>query len=183
MNDDPKAALEALLFASEKPLALGEIRQAFDADLSEADILSALNGLKQDYESQNRGFKLFEIAGGYQLVSDPRFADTLKKFYQSRIKKRLSRAALETLSVVAYRQPVTRADVEFIRGVNIDGALKSLLEKNLVKSAGRKDVPGRPMLYETTKEFLEHFGLKSLEDLSLLKAYTEKDLDPSLLPP
>lgn len=183
MNEDLKAALEALLFASEKPLVLSEIKHAFDVALTEPDILTALNGLKVEYESTDRGFKLFEIAGGYQLVSDPRFADTLKKFYQSRIKKRLTQAALETLSVIAYRQPVTRADVEFIRGVNIDGALKSLLEKNLVKVAGRKEAPGRPMLYWTTKEFLEHFGLKSLEDLSPLKAYTEKDLDPSLLPP
>ena len=84
--------------------------------------------------------------------------------------------------MIAYRQPVTRADVEFIRGVNIDGALKSLLEKNLVKITGRKDVPGRPMLYGTTREFLEHFGLKSIEELPPLKSYTEKDLDPSVLP-
>ncbi len=116
-------------------------------------------------------------------MSDPRFAETLKKFYQSRIKKRLTQAALETLSVIAYRQPVTRADVEFIRGVNIDGALKSLLEKNLVKIAGRKDVPGRPMLYGTTPQFLEHFGLNSLADLPPLKSYSEKDLDPALIPP
>lgn len=183
MNEDLKVAMEALLFASEKPLALNEMKQAFSVSLTDADVLDALKALKTEYESKDRGFKLFEIAGGFQLVSDPRFADTLKKFYQSRIKKRLTQAALETLSVIAYRQPVTRADVEFIRGVNIDGALKSLLEKNLIKMAGRKEAPGRPMLYTTTKEFLEHFGLKSLEDLSPLKAYTEKDLDPSLLPP
>lgn len=183
MSNDLKTAIEALLFASEKPLSAVEIRQAFDEAPQEAEVRRLLEELKSDYEAQERGFRLFEIAGGYQLVSDPRYADTLKKFYQSRIKKRLTQAALETLSVIAYRQPVTRADVEFIRGVNIDGALKSLLEKNLVKITGRKEVPGRPMLYGTTREFLEHFGLKAIEDLPPLKNYTEKDLDPNLLPP
>ena len=182
MNEDLKTAVEALLFASERPLALSEIRQAFEPALEESEIRGALDALNTEYKAQKRGFRLFEIAGGFQLVSDPRFADTLKKFYQSRIKKKLSQAALETLSVIAYRQPVTRADVEFIRGVNIDGALKSLLEKNLVRITGRRDVPGRPMLYGTTREFLEHFGLKDLEELPPLKNFTENDLDPALLP-
>ncbi len=191
--DEFKYAVEALLFASERPLSVTEIAQAFsaeggsafggDSDLGDAKIRETLNELKSDYLSQRRGFRLLEIAGGFQLVSDPRFAETLKKFYQSRIKKRLTQASLETLSVIAYRQPVTRADVEFIRGVNIDGALKSLLEKNLVRISGRKDVPGRPMLYGTTRQFLEHFGLNSLEDLPALKNYSEKDLDPALIPP
>ena len=192
-SEEFKYAVEALLFASERPLSVTEIAQAFsaeggsafggDGDLSGTKIQETLNELKSDYLAQRRGFHLIEIAGGFQLVSDPRFAETLRKFYQSRIKKRLTQAALETLSVIAYRQPVTRADVEFIRGVNIDGALKSLLEKNLVKISGRKDVPGRPMLYATTRQFLEHFGLNSLEDLPPLKNYSEKDLDPALIPP
>lgn len=187
-ENELKYAVEALLFASERPLSVPEIAEVFSAEgpegkPDETKIRGTLNELKNDYESQRRGFHLLEIAGGYQLVSDPRFSETLKKFYQSRIKKRLTQAALETLSVIAYRQAVTRADVEFIRGVNIDGALKSLLEKNLIKISGRKDVPGRPMLYATTRQFLEHFGLNSLADLPPLKSYNEKDLDPALIPP
>jgi len=186
-NDELKNAIEALLFASEKPIPVSEIKQAFSAfdgggNIEESEIQGHLDVLRGEYESQKRGFRLFEIAGGVQLVSDPRFSEILKKFYQSRLKKRLSQATLETLSVIAYRQPATRADIEFVRGVNIDGALGTLLEKNLVRVVGRKEAPGRPMLYGTTREFLEHFGLASLGDLPPLKSYSEKDLDPGLLP-
>ena len=182
-NDGLKRAVEGLLFASERPLTADEMRQAFEENLAEADIRAAIESLKNEYESQNRGFRIFEIAGGYQLVTDSSLESHLKKFYQSRLKKRLSQATLETLSVIAYRQPVTRADIEFIRGVAVDGALKTLLEKGIVKIAGRKEVPGRPMLYATTPQFLEHFGINTLQDLPPLNEYTEKDLDPALLPP
>jgi segregation and condensation protein B len=182
-NNELKYVIEALLFASERPLTADQIKQAFEEDLSAEDVSSSLEALKTEYESQQRGFRLFEIAGGYQLVTDPRFAPYLKKFYQEREKKRLSQASLETLSVIAYRQPVTRADIEFIRGVNVDGALKTLLEKGLVKIVGRKEVPGRPMLYGTTKEFLDHFGLKSVKELPALSEYSLKDIEPHLLPP
>lgn len=192
-QDELKYAIEALLFASERPLKVDEIKQAFSTEggsgsadeekVEAADIEKRLQALKADYETQHRGFKLFQIAGGWQLVTDERFASYLKKFYQSREKKRLSQASLETLSVVAYKQPATRADIEFIRGVNVDGALKTLLEKGLVRIAGRKEVPGRPMLYGTTQEFLEHFGLSSIKELPALNEYTEKDIADHLLPP
>ena len=182
MPSELKPAIEALLFASERPLTLEQIKQAFEGGISNAEIKQLLDELKNEYESETRGFRLFEIAGGFQLVSDPRFAEYLKRFYQSREKKRLSQATLETLSVVAYRQPVTRADIEFIRGVNADGAIKTLLEKGLVRITGRKEVPGRPMLYGTTALFLEHFGLNSLKDLPPLTEYTLKDIEPHLLP-
>ncbi len=146
-------------------------------------IRAYLAELKKEYEAQGRGFRLFEIAGGYQLVTDEKFSPYLKKFYQSREKRRRSQASLETLSVVAFRQPVTRADIEGVRGVNVDGALKSLLEKGLVKIAGRKEVPGRPILYGTTKEFLEHFGLNSVKELPPLSEFTLKDIEEHLLPP
>ena len=192
-NDSLKYAIEALLFASERSLSAEQIKQAFSAEggsasggeesVSAEDILASLESLKTEYEEQKRGFRLFEIAGGFQLVTDPRFSSYLKRFYQDREKKRLSQASLETLSVVAYRQPVTRADIEFIRGVNVDGALKTLLEKGLVKIVGRKEVPGRPMLYGTTKEFLDHFGINSVKELPALSEYTLKDIEPHLLPP
>ena len=182
-QEELKHAIEALLFASERPLTLEDIKQAFEEDLKVEEIRELLGLLKTDYETQNRGFRLYEIAGGYQLVTDERFSSYLKKFYQAREKKRLSQASLETLSVVAYRQPVTRADIEFIRGVNVDGAIKTLLEKGLIRLVGRKEVPGRPMLYGTTKDFLEHFGLSSLKELPSLKEYTEKDIADHLMPP
>ena len=160
-DDNLKFILEAVLFASEKPLSTEELREAFEESISVKEINEALEILKTDYQSQGRGFQLVEIAGGFQIVTDPRFAGYLKRFYQEREKKKLSQATLETLSIIAYRQPVTRADMEFIRGVNVDGALKTLVEKDLVKIVGRKEVPGRPMLYGTTDRFLEHFGLKT----------------------
>jgi len=182
-RDELKYALEALLFASEKPLTAAQLRDAFTEKISAADIEKRLEALKKEYEEQGRGFCLIQIAGGYQTVSDPRYAEYLQRFYQSREKKRVSQAGLETLSIIAYRQPVTKAEIEFVRGVNVDGPLKTLLEKGLIRIAGRKEVPGRPILYGTSQDFLERFGLKSLEDLPPLSQFTEKDLEPSLLPP
>ena len=182
--DDLKRSVEALLFASEKALSPEEIRGAFAIDeVPTSRIQDALNELREEYETQRRGFRMYEIAGGYQLASAIDFAEVLKRFYQEREKKKMSPASLETLSVIAYRQPVTRADIEGIRGVNVDAAVKGLMDKNLIRIVGRKEVPGRPILYGTTREFLEHFGLKSLEDLPPLSEYSLKDLDPSQLPP
>lgn len=178
-----KSAVEALLFASERPLTLEEISSAFEGSVSAGDLREQLTVLKAEYENQGRGFRLTEIAGGFQISTDPRFSYVLKNFYQSREKKKLSQASLETLSVIAYRQPVTKADIEFIRGVNVDGPLKTVCEKGLVRIVGRKDVPGRPILYGTTKLFLEHFNLNSLKELSELSKFTEEDLDQNLLPP
>ena len=184
MSDrDLRAAVEALLFASERPLTPEEMKHAFEEGVSVADIRGAIEELRNEYDNDARGFRMYEIAGGFQLASDIRFAEVLKRFYQSREKKRISQAGLETLSVIAYRQPVTRAEIEGIRGVNVDGAVKTLMEKGMIRIAGRKEVPGRPILYGTTQEFLEHFGLKSVQELPPLSEYSLKDLDPSLLPP
>ena len=179
-NKEIKHAMEALLFASERPLSLEEMKQAFEEDIPAEGMRTILAGLKEEYEREGRGFKLEEIAGGYQVMTDGRFGPILKRFFQSREKKRISRASLETLSVIAYKQPVTRAEIEFIRGVNVDGALKTLLEKGLVRIVGRKEVPGRPILYGTSKEFLERFGLPSLKELPVLPEYGLKDIEDSL---
>lgn len=178
-----RSVLEALLFASDRSLSAEELKEAFDREVSVPDIKGALSALAKDYESEGRGFQLKEIAGGYQILTHERLASYVKRFYQSREKKKLSPASLETLSVVAYKQPVTKADIEFIRGVNVDGPMRTLLEKNLIKIAGRKEVPGRPILYGTTKEFLSHFGLNSIKELPPLSEFTEKDIDQDLLPP
>lgn len=183
-RDEIKRAIEALLFATDKPLAPEEIRQAFDDNVTDpAQVRTLLGELEAEYLAQARGFRMVQLAGGYQLVSDPKFADQVKRFYQSRERKRVSRAGLETLAIIAYKQPVTKAEIEFVRGVNVDGPLKTLLEKGFIRLAGRKEVPGRPILYGTTKEFLEHFGLNSIKELPPLSEFTEKDIDPALLPP
>ena len=208
-HDELTYAIEALLFASERPLTITQIKEAFSAimpanpsqssdmtsrrmtgassggeeKIDEGDIRKSLHALKLDYELGRRGFRLFEIAGGYQIVTDSRFEAPLKRFFQERIKKHLSQATLETLSIIAYRQPVTRADIEFVRGVNVDGAIRTLMEKGLIKITGKKEAPGRPLLYGTTPLFLEHFCLSSIQDLPPLAQYTEKDIDEDLLPP
>ena len=178
-----RRSIEALLFASEKPLSPEELEEAFDGSVKAAKIREQIDALRDECEEQRRGFRVYEIAGGFQLASAIDFAEVLKRFYQSREKKKMTPASLETLSVIAYRQPVTRADIEGVRGVNVDAAVKGLLEKGLIRITGRKEVPGRPILYGTTREFLEHFGLKSLEELPPLSEYSLKDLDPALLPP
>lgn len=172
-----KAVIEALLFAGERPLGAEEIAQAFEEPVGAGQIEETLRLLREEYEAEGRGFRVLSVAGGFQIATDPALGEILKRFYQSREKKRLSPASLETLSVVAYKQPVAKADIEFIRGVNVDGALKSLSEKDLIRVVGRKDAPGRPMLYGTTPFFLERFGLNSLRDLPPLTTFSAKDIE------
>lgn len=170
--------IEALLFAAQKPLTTGElvaaIKGAGDSDelmpnefarTKEAEVAAALEQLKIDYVQQGRAFQLAEKAEGWQLVSDPAYASWVRQLFPAAKPARLTPPSLETLAIVAYRQPITRADVEAVRGVAVDGVLQSLMERGLVKIAGRAEVPGRPLLYETTQFFLEHFGLRDLDEL------------------
>ena len=128
-------------------------------------IRGAIKQLNEQYESTGRAFRLEQVAGGYQLLTLPEYGDTLKKFHQREIDAKLTKAALETLAIIAYKQPILRVDVEAIRGVACGETIRSLMEKHLVKIAGRAEEPGRPILYGTTKRFLELFGLNSLKDL------------------
>jgi segregation and condensation protein B len=170
--------IEALLFSAQKPLSARELVSAVkaggDADeiipnefsrATEAQVASALEQLKIEYIEQKRAFQLVEKAEGWQLVSDPTFAPWVRQLFPAAKPYRLTPPSLETLAIVAYRQPITRADVEAVRGVAVDGVLQSLMERGLVKIAGRAEVPGRPLLYETTQFFLEHFGLRDLDEL------------------
>jgi segregation and condensation protein B len=170
--------VEALLFSGQKPLSSRElvsaIKGAGDADelmpnefsrTTEAQVASALEQLKIEYIEQNRAFQLVEKADGWQLVSDAAYAPWVRQLFPAAKPARLTPPSLETLAIVAYRQPITRADVEAVRGVAVDGVLQSLMERGLVKIAGRAEVPGRPLLYETTQFFLEHFGLRDLDEL------------------
>jgi segregation and condensation protein B len=170
--------IEALLFAAQKPLAMCElvsaIKGAGDADdlvpnefsrTTDAQVAAALEQLKIEYIEQGRAFQLVEKAEGWQLVSDPAYAPWVRRLFPAAKPARLTPPSLETLAIVAYRQPITRADVEAVRGVAVDGVLQSLMERGLVKIGGRAEVPGRPLLYETTEFFLEHFGLRDLDEL------------------
>ena len=171
--------MEALLFSAQKPLSIQEITAAIkgaEDDLASdtpnefkrvknAEVAAALEELKVEYIQQGRAFQPVEKAEGWQLVTDPGFAKWVRQLFPAAKPARLSAPALETLAIIAYRQPITRADVEAVRGVNIDGVLQTLMERGLVKIAGRAEIPGRPLLYETTQFFLDHFGLRNLDEL------------------
>lgn len=165
-----KGVVEALLFVNEKPVTLDQIKRVLGA-MNAAEIKQVLQSLSEEYEERQSGMKIVEIAGGYQMLSSPAYVSYIRDFYKTKHKEKLSKPALETLAIVAYKQPVTRTEVELIRGVNSDGVIAHLLTKELVKPVGRKDVPGRPFLYGTTRQFLEYFGLKSLEDLPALEEF------------
>ena len=170
--------VEALLFSAQKPLSIRELAAATkgaggEDDVShneftrakESEIAAALEQLKIEYIQEKRAFQIVEKAEGWQLATDPAFAPWVRQLFPAPKPARLTAPALETLSIIAYRQPITRADVEAVRGVNIDGVLQTLMERGLVKIAGRAEIPGRPLLYETTQFFLDHFGLRTLDEL------------------
>lgn len=158
-----KHAIEALLIVSDRPISIGAIKEAIP-DAQPQDIESALNELKSEYDT-GHAFSLEAVAGGYQLLTRSEYDDTIAKLKKIEARKRLSRAALETLSIIAYKQPIKRADIESIRGVSSLDIIKGLMEMGLVAITGREDAPGAPLLYGTTPKFLEVFGLKSLEEL------------------
>jgi segregation and condensation protein B len=160
----PVDVLEALLFASDTPLEAARIREVLEL-AGEADARALVDELRGRYEAADSALTVTEVAGGFRLVTRPEIAPWLMRLAKTRTKARLSRPALETLAIVAYRQPVSRPEVDAIRGVNSEGALDGLLERRLVRIGGRKEAPGRPFLYETTREFLVAFGLRDLGDL------------------
>ncbi len=163
-----KGVLEALLFVNEKPITLEQIRKALPT-VSTNEVKKLIAILADEYAARKSGMTIVEIAGGYQMLSNPLYASYIRNFYQTKHKEKLSKPALEALAIIAYKQPVSRADIEQIRGVNTDGVFVHLLNKELIKVVGRKEVPGRPFIYGTTKEFLEYFGLKSLDSLPKLE--------------
>ena len=170
--------IEALLFSAQKPLSAKEIvdviKRSGGADelspnefarCTEAEVAAALEQLKIENVEHGRAFQLVEKADGWQLATDPDYAQWVRQLFPLPKPPRLTPPALETLAIIAYRQPITRADIEAVRGVAIDGVLQTLMERGLVKITGRAEVPGRPLIYETTQFFLEHFGLRNLDEL------------------
>jgi segregation and condensation protein B len=174
-RDEAKRIIEVLLFVSEKPLGIDSIARVIDG-FDKNCIQEMVGELNDEYARTGRAFSAVEVAGGFQIMTDPFYAPWLRKLFSKERKQRLSTPSLETLSIIAYKQPVTRAEIESIRGVNIEGVLETLLERDLVKVAGRREIPGRPFVYGTTKNFLMQFGLNSLEDLPKLKDFDEKDI-------
>ena len=169
-----KKILEAFLFVSSSPVQLEQAKEMLGME-DESLIENAISDLKTKYESEDSSLRIIEVAGGYRLTTIPELAPYLKKWLKGQ-KSRLSRASLETLSIITYKQPVTRSEVEAIRGVNVEGPLDTLLERGLIRIVGRKDTVGRPILYGTTRLFLEHFGLNTLRDLPILSEFSEFDM-------
>jgi len=166
-DKERKSVLETLLFLSAEPISLSTIKGVIE--LPEAEIKRHMEELMTEYKERNSGLLIVEIANGYQMVTNPEYAVWVKKFRSTHLSSRLSMPALETLAIIAYRQPIIRAEIEQIRGVNSDSAIRTLYEKRLIKIMGRKEVPGRPFLYGTTREFLQYFGLKDLTELPTVK--------------
>jgi len=167
-----KGILEALLFVSHEPLSVDRLITVLGR-VSKAEVVEALRCLREDYNQEGRSLQLVEVAGGFRIVTRPDVAPWVKRLDKVKAAPKLSRSALESLAIVAYKQPIVRAEVEEIRGVETSSVLRTLLERKLVRMMGRKDVPGRPILYGTTKYFLEHFGLRDLSELPPLREFKE----------
>jgi len=173
-REDVKSILESLLLVADGPQSVQRFSEVLDG--TNKDIIeNSLRELQSEFETQNRGIRLVEVAGGYQLRTPKANADWVKKFLGGR-PARMGKATLETLAIIAYRQPITRAEIEAIRGVDVDGVIATLLERNLIRAVARKDVPGRPFLYGTTAEFLQLFNLQDLSQLPTLKEMEEISL-------
>jgi segregation and condensation protein B len=171
---DLKARIEAVLFSSDTALSMKRLEQIFEVDTQQLRV--ALQQLQHECQQEGRGVVLQEVAGGFQLRTRPEYAPWVMQLRRTR-SMNLSRAATETLAIIAYRQPVTRAEIEGLRGVDSGGIVRTLLEKDLVRVAGKKDAPGRPLMYATSARFLEIFGLNTLEDLPTLRDLKTDEID------
>jgi len=170
MMDDLKNIIESLLFVAEAPLSIERLKQITAAETEE--IRQSLDALANEYDMRKGGFMLREVAGGFQIRTRPEYVDWIKRLLQPN-PPRFSKAAMETLAIIAYKQPIIRSEIENIRGVDCGGVLRLLLERKLIRILGRKEIPGRPLIYATTKQFLEMFDLRDLKDLPTPKEIEE----------
>lgn len=168
------SALETILFLSGELITCSTLKDILE--LPESEIRRLMEILISEYRERNSGLLIIEIASGYQMVTNPLYAEWIMKYKKMRMSTKLSMPALETLAIIAYKQPIIRAEIETIRGVNSDSAIKTLLEKRLIKIMGRQEVPGRPFLFGTTREFLQYFGLKDLTELPTLKDLSREEV-------
>ena len=177
-----KAILESLLFVSPEPLSVVRLVSVL-GDVTKAEVERTLRSLGEELEQEGRGIRLVEVAGGYRLVTKQEYAPWIKRLDKAKSVTKLSRSALESLAIIAYKQPLVRSEIEEIRGVETSGVVRTLLERKLVRIVGRKEVPGRPIMYGTTKFFLEHFGLNDLSQLPPLREFKELgEAEQALLP-
>jgi segregation and condensation protein B len=177
-----KAILEAVLFVSPEPVPVARLMSILGT-VSKAEVVQALEILTHDLDQDGRGIQLVQVAGGYRLVTKQEYGPWLKRMDKARSAQKLSRSALESLAIIAYKQPLVRSEIEEIRGVETSSVLRTLCERKLVRIVGRKDVPGRPIMYGTTKFFLEHFGLQDLSQLPPLREFKELgESEQALLP-
>ena len=173
-DEEAKSVIEAILFMAGETVTLDTLRKITEIDKYNTERL--VRELISDYSVRNAGLFIVEVAEGYQMVTNPACAPWIKKLLSTAVPKKLSQSSLETMAIIAYKQPIIKAEIEAIRGVNSDGVVRTLLDKRLVKILGRKEVPGRPLMYGTTKEFLQYFGLKDLSELPTLKEFQEVDI-------
>ncbi len=172
-SENKRQIIEALIFASDEPLTVKQIQTIMGSSeytglrfrIKEEEMLETIRSINEEYAQTNRPFRIIHIAGGYQCATQPEFADWLGRMIKEKSKRKLSQSVLESLSVIAYKQPVTKSELEAIRGVNADYAIHKLLERGLITIVGRAATPGRPLLYGTTNDFLKHFGINDLADL------------------
>ncbi|MBH0196720.1 MAG: SMC-Scp complex subunit ScpB [Nitrospira sp.] len=177
-----QAILESLLFVSPEPLSAVRLVSVL-GDVTKAEVERTLRSLGEELEQEGRGIRLAEVAGGYRLVTKQEYAPWIKRLDKAKSATKLSRSALESLAIIAYKQPLVRSEIEEIRGVETSGVVRTLLERKLVRIVGRKEVPGRPIMYGTTKFFLEHFGLNDLSQLPPLREFKELgEAEQALLP-
>ncbi|MCL4491589.1 MAG: SMC-Scp complex subunit ScpB [Nitrospirae bacterium] len=168
-----KSVLEALLFVAGEPVTAGGLAKA--TEMQDSEVKRLMDELTREYKDRDSGILIVEIADGYQMVTNPDLSLWIKKFKNINQSHKLSQPALETLAIIAYKQPVTKLEVDQLRGVNSDGAVKSLLDKRFIKIVGKKETPGRPFLYGTTKEFLQYFGLKNLSELPPIDDFLKEE--------
>ena len=177
-----KGIVEAILFVSGEPISVDRLQGVVEG-VSRAELMSALRALQADYAAEGRGLQVVEIAGGFQIATRADCAPWLKRLEKAKAGAKLSRSAMETLAMIAYKQPIVRAEIEQIRGVDTAGVLKTLLDRRLIRIVGRKDIPGRPIMYGTTKQFLQAFGLKDLGSLPALRDIRDlKEAEQFILP-
>lgn len=176
-SESKRAALESVLFVSPEPVTLDTLAEVLE--LSAEDVMSLVEDLTGEYDKPSHGIRILKVAGGYRMATKEEFSEEVEKILKPHA-VRMSRAALETLAIVAYRQPITRAEIEKIRGVNVDRVLARLMEKELIAEVGRKQTLGRPILYGTTLDFLEYFGLDSLDELPPLQEVTREQIADDL---
>jgi len=169
-----KSIIESVLFMSGGPVTLDELRKVIEVDKYNTERL--VKELITEYSLRAGGLLIVEVAGGVQMATNPVCAPWLRKVLSDAVPKKLSQSSIETMAIIAYKQPVIKAEIEAIRGVNSDGVIKTLLDRRLIKIIGRKEVPGRPLMYCTTNEFLQYFGLKELSELPTLKEFEEVDI-------